>query len=140
MYASRIQLIKNIIEPAINSGKFVIGDRHDLSSVAYQGAGRGIDRKIIDEIRKIVLKGFKPDLTLVLDLAPEIGLSRAKNRGELDRFEVEDIEFFNRIRQCFLDEAKLDPNNIKVVDASLPLEDVTSQILNILKDKVCIHG
>lgn len=140
MYASRIQLIKNVIEPAIKSGKFVIGDSHDLSSVAYQGAGRGIDRAIIDEIRRIVLKGFKPDLTLVLDLAPEIGLSRAKKRGELDRFEVEDIEFFNRIRQCFLDEAKLDPTNIKVVDASLSLEEVTSQILNILKDKVCIHG
>jgi dTMP kinase len=140
MYASRNQLVETIIKPAIASGKVVVGDRHDLSSIAYQGAGRGIDRELIEEVRDIVLQGFRPDLTLVLDLPPEIGLERAKNRGQLDRFEKEDIEFFNRIRNSFLTEAKKDPKNIVVIDASKDLAQVTNDIEEILRSRLCIAG
>ncbi|MGN1393582.1 MAG: dTMP kinase [Succinivibrionaceae bacterium] len=140
MYASRIQLVKTKIIPALESGKYVIGDRHDLSSVAYQGAGRGLSRDFIDGIRKVVLNDFKPHLTIVMDLPPEIGLTRARNRGALDRFELEDIEFFNRIRHCFLEEASKDKEHIKVVDASLDLITVTDNILSILRNNLCING
>lgn len=140
MYAARNQLIKSLIEPAIASGKVVIGDRHDLSSIAYQGAGRGIDRSLIDSIRNIVLGSFRPNLTLVLDLPPEIGLARAKKRGELDRFEKEDIAFFNRIRSSFLTEAQKDPEHLKVIDASKPLAEVKVCIENTLRSFICTVG
>ncbi len=140
MYAARNQLVESIIKPSIEQGKIVIGDRHDLSSIAYQGAGRGIDRTLIDDIRKIVLGDFRPNLTLVLDLPPEVGLGRAQRRGELDRFEKENIDFFNRIRNCFLEEAKKDPEKILVIDASKDLETVTKSIKQVLKDKICIAG
>ena len=140
MYAARNQLVESIIKPSIEQGKIVIGDRHDLSSIAYQGAGRGIDRTLIDDIRKIVLGDFRPNLTLVLDLPPEVGLGRAQRRGELDRFEKENIDFFNRIRNCFLEEAKKDPENILVIDAAKDLETVTKSIKQVLKDKICIAG
>ncbi len=134
MYAARIQLVKSVIIPALESGKYVIGDRHDLSTVAYQGAGRGLDMNVINSLRKNILGDFKPDLTLILDLPPEIGLARARKRGEYDRFELEDISFFNRIRNSFLENAQKDPQNIKVIDASLDLEAVTKNIENVLKD------
>ena len=81
MYASRSQLLANKILPALAEGKWVIGDRHDLSSRAYQGGGRGFDETTINTIRDITLKGFRPDITLYLDIDPHIGLSRAKARG-----------------------------------------------------------
>lgn len=140
MYAARLQLVNTVIKPALADGKFVIGDRHDLSSLAYQGAGRGLDIQMINSIRNAVLKDFRPDLTLVLDLPPEIGLSRAAKRGELDRFEQENIDFFNRIRSCFLREASKDPQNIKVVDAGIGLEAVTQSIIQVLRENVCIAG
>lgn len=136
MYASRIQLINRVIKPALEQGCYVIGDRHDLSSVAYQGAGRQLGFELINSIRKAVLKDFKPDLTILLDLSPEVGLGRAASRGELDRFELEDIEFFNRIRNCFLDEAHKDPENIKIVNAEDTLEKVTASITDVLAQKL----
>ena len=135
MYASRIQLVNTVIKPALAVGKWVIGDRHDLSTVAYQGAGRGMNLNLINTIRTTVLENFKPDLTLILDLPPEIGLERVRGRGALDRFELEDISFFKRIRNCFLDEARKDPEHLVVVDATKPPEEVTASIRNILKCK-----
>ncbi|MEE0986402.1 MAG: dTMP kinase [Succinivibrionaceae bacterium] len=136
MYASRVQLVNTVIKPALAAGKWVIGDRHDLSTVAYQGAGRGMDLNLINTIRTTVLGDFKPDLTLILDLPPEIGLERARGRGALDRFELEDISFFKRIRACFLAEAQKDPAHLVVVDATKPLGEVTASIQNTLKHKL----
>ena len=136
MYASRVQLVNTVIKPALAAGKWVIGDRHDLSTVAYQGAGRGMDLNLINTIRTTVLGDFKPDLTLILDLPPEIGLERARGRGALDRFELEDMSFFKRIRACFLAEAQKDPAHLVVVDATKPLAEVTASIQNTLKHKL----
>lgn len=93
LYAARVQLVENVIKPALAQGKWVIGDRHDLSSQAYQGGGRGIDKALMKSLRDTVLADFKPDLTLYLDLDPAVGLARARARGELDRIEKESMDF-----------------------------------------------
>ena len=135
MYASRIQLVENVIRPAINNGSSVICDRFYYSTYAYQGGGRGIDLKIIDEIHKASLAGFKPDLTVYMDISPELGLSRAAGRGELDRFELEKISFFQKTREQYLKLAS-SCSEIVTVDASLSQQEVADQILEILKTRL----
>lgn len=81
LYALCVQLVENVIKPALAEGKWVIGDRHDLSSQAYQGGGRGLDKDLMLSLRNTVLADFRPDLTLYLDLDPAIGLARARARG-----------------------------------------------------------
>lgn len=127
MYASRIQLIENVIKPALNKGVWVVGDRHDLSSRAYQGGGREISDELIEPIRQAVLKGFEPDLTLYLDIRPEVGLARASARGELDRIEQEALSFFERTRAKYQSIAATDPN-IQTVDAEMTIPQVQACI------------
>ena len=128
MYASRSQLLANKILPALAKGLWVIGDRHDLSSRAYQGGGRGFDEKIMNTISAITLKGFKPDLTLYLDIDPHIGLSRAKARGDLDRIELEQMEFFIRVHQKYRELADQD-SSIVSIDASQTMAQVHQNIV-----------
>ncbi|KGJ92759.1 dTMP kinase [Thalassotalea sp. ND16A] len=136
MYASRSQLLANKILPALQSGKWVVGDRHDLSSRAYQGGGRKFDDKVIDTIANITLNGFKPNFTLYLDIEPELGLSRAQARGDLDRIEQEKIEFFHRVRNKYLQLATND-DTIFIVDASQAMNKVHDDIKQLL-NKHCV--
>ncbi|NUF28080.1 dTMP kinase [Gilliamella bombicola] len=131
LYAARIQLIDNVIKPALKAGKWVIGDRHDLSTQAYQGGGRQLDKTFMVTLKEQVLGNFKPDLTLYLDIDPEIGLMRARTRGELDRIEQQSLPFFERVRQCYLEIAKQD-RTIITIDAGKSIDDVTKQIEQIL--------
>jgi dTMP kinase len=131
LYAARIQLIDNVIKPALEVGKWVIGDRHDLSTQAYQGGGRQLDQVFIETLKEQVLGNFKPDLTLYLDVDPEVGLIRARSRGELDRIEQQSLPFFKRIRQRYLELAKQD-EAIITIDATKPINMVTEQIEQIL--------
>ena len=131
LYAARIQLIDNVIKPALNAGKWVIGDRHDLSTQAYQGGGRQLDKVFITTLKEQVLGNFKPDLTLYLDIEPQIGLMRARARGELDRIEQQSLPFFERIRQRYLELANQD-ETIFTIDASKSINQVTMQIEQIL--------
>ncbi|OTP82307.1 dTMP kinase [Gilliamella apicola] len=131
LYAARIQLIDNVIKPALNAGKWVIGDRHDLSTQAYQGGGRQLDKVFIATLKEQVLGNFKPDLTLYLDIEPQIGLMRARERGELDRIEQQSLLFFERIRQRYLELANQD-ETIFTIDASKSISQVTMQIEQIL--------
>ena len=131
LYAARIQLVDNVIKPALKMGKWVIGDRHDLSTQAYQGGGRQIDKVFIETLQTQVLGNFKPDLTLYLDVAPELGLMRARSRGQLDRIEQQSLPFFERIRQRYLQLAERD-NTIVTIDANQSIEEVTAQIETIL--------
>ena len=131
LYAARIQLIDNVIKPALNAGKWVIGDRHDLSTQAYQGGGRQLDKVFIATLKEQVLGNFKPDLTLYLDIEPQIGLMRARERGELDRIEQQSLPFFERIRQRYLELANQD-ETIFTIDASKSISQVTMQIEQIL--------
>lgn len=135
MYASRVQLLANVIQPALQQGKWVLGDRHDLSSRAYQGGGRQLDEQLINSIRTAVLGNLRPDLTLYLDIDPAIGLERARQRGELDRIEQEQLAFFVRTRQKYLDIAASEPN-IVVIDASQPLAQVQQAIINTLEQRL----
>ncbi|QBF84564.1 dTMP kinase [Shewanella maritima] len=125
-YAARTQLIANVIKPALNKGQWVLGDRHNLSSLAYQGGGRGL-MTLVQSISDISLQGFKPDLTLYLDIDPRLGLARAAQRGELDRIETQKIAFFDRARETFLSFADQD-ESIVVIDASQPMEKVHQDI------------
>ena len=131
LYAARVQLVENVIKPALTQGKWVIGDRHDLSSQAYQGGGRGIDKALMKSLRDTVLADFKPDLTLYLDLDPAVGLARARARGELDRIEKESMDFFYRTRERYQALAKED-TSIITIDASQDIDKVQADIRDVL--------
>jgi len=126
-YAARVQLVETVIQPALARGCWVIGDRHDLSTQAYQGGGRGIDNTMLATLRDAVLGDFRPDLTLYLDVTPEVGLKRARARGELDRIEQESMDFFNRTRARYLELAAQDPR-IRTIDATQTLDAVIRDV------------
>ncbi|MDM9282427.1 dTMP kinase [Providencia rettgeri] len=133
LYAARVQLVETVIRPALAAGKWVVGDRHDLSSQAYQGGGREIDRHLMQSLRDLVLGDFKPSLTLYLDLPPELGLQRARSRGELDRIEKESLAFFERTRRRYLELAAAD-ETILTIDASQNIEQVQHDIRQTLTE------
>ncbi|AWL12019.1 dTMP kinase [Saliniradius amylolyticus] len=134
MYAARVQLLENVIKPALANGQWVLGDRHDLSSRAYQGGGRELPDAMLDSLRHISLKGFEPDLTLYLDIDPAIGLQRARQRGDLDRIEQQQIDFFNRTRARYLALAGQD-DKIVTIDASQPMDEVHQAIRGVLETR-----
>ncbi|CAH8203545.1 dTMP kinase [Vibrio aestuarianus] len=127
MYAARVQLVENVIKPALSAGNWVVGDRHDMSSQAYQGGGRQIPLDTMRNLKAVTLGDFKPDFTLYLDLDPRIGLERAKGRGELDRIEKMDISFFERTRSRYLELAESEIN-VAIIDAEQPIESVAAAI------------
>lgn len=133
MFAARAQHMKKIILPALESGKWVASDRFIDASYAYQGGGRKIDMNFISMLDKWVVGSHYPDLTLLLDVSPEIGFDRAEKRGtDKDRIEEEKIDFFNRVRDVYLARAKQEPQRIKIIDASVPLFAVENQIRETL--------
>ena len=135
MYAARVQLLTNKIFPSLDAGAWVVGDRHDLSSQAYQGGGRGVSETTMSAISDIALKGFKPDLTLYLDVEPAVGLERARGRGELDRIEQAGLAFFERTRAKYLALAEQD-ESIVVISAMQPMEKVHQDVIATITDYV----
>jgi len=131
MYAARVQLVEHTIKPALLDGCLVVGDRHNYSSLAYQGGGRGIDMQLINDIKQVSLGDFKADLTLYIDIEPTLGLTRAKGRGELDRIEKQAISFFERARHVFLSLVQND-NNAFSIDGSETPEQVEKAIFKQL--------
>ena len=134
MFAARAQHLNELILPAIAQGKWVICDRFTDATYAYQGGGRNIDMQRITQLENWVQGELRPDLTLLLDLPVELGLSRAGNRSEPDRFELEKISFFERVRQVYLDRANSFPQQYRVIDASKTIEDVQAQIRQSLNE------
>ena len=134
MYAARAQHVAQKIRPELEQGRWVLCDRFSDASFAYQGAGRALGLNKLIELDQWVLESFKPDLTILLDLPVEIGLSRAQERGPVDRFEEEQIEFFEQVRQGYLQIAEREPERVKIVDASGSLEQVQVQIDSVLSD------
>ncbi|WP_427979110.1 dTMP kinase [Agarivorans sp.] len=127
MYAARAQLVETRIKPALAAGTWVIGDRHDLSSQAYQGGGRQLGLAKLQALKQLAIGDFEPDLTLYLDIEPSLGLSRARERGALDRIEQQALSFFERSREVYLAQAAAS-NKIKTIDASQQLASVSSDI------------
>jgi dTMP kinase len=128
MFAARAQHIQEVIRPAVAQGAWVLCDRFTDATYAYQGGGRGIDPARIAVLETWVQGPLRPDLTLLLDLPVDIGLARAGERGAPDRFEQEQLAFFERVRQAYLDQAAAEPRRYRVIDAGQPLETVQAQL------------
>ena len=124
MFAARAQLVREVLRPALESGRWVLCDRFTDASYAYQGGGRGVDAARIAELERIATGGLKPDLTLLLDLPVAHGRARANRRSDADRIEAERDDFFERVRAAYRDRARAEPARFRVIDASLPAADV----------------
>jgi dTMP kinase len=133
MFAARSQHLEEVILPALAEGSVVICDRFTDASYAYQGGGRKIPESLIQTLEQSVQHDLRPDLTLLFDASVETGLKRAGRRSNADRFEAEDISFFNRVRETYLARAKADPGRIKIIDAEQDIVGVERQILSILE-------
>lgn len=134
--AARRQHMVETVFPALNAGKTVLSDRYVDSSLAYQGAGRQIGVEAIAQINAFATENLVPDLTFYFEIEPEVGLQRIqKNRtDEINRLDQEKIEFYKRVHEEYLTLAKQNPQRIKVIDASQSIEQVTSNVLDILVD------
>ncbi|MDE2091873.1 MAG: dTMP kinase [Gammaproteobacteria bacterium] len=132
MFAARALHVENVIRPALEAGVWIICDRFTDASYAYQGGGRGIATRHIESLERMVLKGLRPDMTILLDTKIEVGMARVRKRGLLDRFEQEKDDFFKRVRRVYLARAHRDPRRIKVVNASGSIADVQAQISALL--------
>lgn len=131
-YAARVQLLNQVILPALAKGAWILADRFELSTWAYQGGGRKLDEGMIQALSKFCLQGFEPDLILYLDISPELGLARAKARGNFDRIEQEAIGFFNDVYTSYHKHIRL-MKNVVVIDASQSLEEVQVNIRTTLQ-------
>ena len=127
--ADRAQHIDVIVNPAIKSGKIVLCDRHTDSSVAYQGYGRRLDIDEIKRLNSIATNGKKPDMTLIFDIDVETSMARVGDTK--DRMESAGIEFFNRVRNGYLEIAKQEPNRVKVLDASKSIEEIHKNVITL---------
>ena len=118
--ASRAQLVREVIKPALAAGTVVLCDRYADSSMAYQGYGRGLERRMLEDITYEATAGLRPNLTFLLDVDPAEGLKRASHKGGLDRLERADLSFHTRVRAGFLELAAAEPERFAVLDASEP--------------------
>lgn len=136
MFAARSQHWHNVILPALDSGKYVICERFNDASFAYQGGGRGIDFKYINSLINLVGCTRKPDLVFLLDLDVELALQRIKSRGSLDRIEQEQSHFFYKIKNTYLDLAMQDPARYHIIDANTNENAINLKIIDILRKKI----
>ncbi|MDG1495341.1 MAG: dTMP kinase [Porticoccaceae bacterium] len=133
VFAARAQHLNQVIEPMLGEGAWVLCDRFTDATYAYQGAGRHMRDDLIRDLELIVQGSLQPDLTIILDIPVQIGLARASERSAPDRFEQEQLEFFERVRNRYLQIAEDNPQRCVVIDASLNLEGVQAQITEALE-------
>lgn len=131
--ADRAQHVEDVIRPAASRGDIVLCDRYADSTVVYQGYGRGLDISLLKQLNDFATVSFKPDVTLLLDLEPEVGLARIT---EKDRLDSEPLEFHTRVRNGFLSEAKIDPTRWVLVNASESPESVINQCLKAIQSRL----
>lgn len=134
IFAARAQHIREVIEPALSQGKWVLCDRFTDATYAYQCGGRGIQSDLVNQLERLVQNGLCPDRTILMDAPVEVGMSRARDRGALDRFERESPEFFERVRASYLQLANANGERYHILDVGRPLEDVQSELLSIAND------
>lgn len=140
IFAARAQHLAQVVEPALAQGRWVLCDRFTDATYAYQGGGRGLPVGIIRELEQLVQGELRPDYTLLLDAPVEVGMSRARGRGELDRFEQEQTEFFERVRRTYLELASQGSGRYRVVDASKALPDVEQQLEEVCAELATCWG
>ena len=128
MFAARQQHLETVILPALKNGTHVVSDRFTDATFAYQGGGRGVPLQDIDTLEHWVQGDFRPDLTLLLDVPLEVSMARINQTREKDRFEQEEAEFFNRVREVYLQRANEQPERYAVIDSSQSLDAVKNQI------------
>jgi dTMP kinase len=141
--ADRAQHIKELVNPLLSAGKTVLCDRYFDATVAYQGFARGLDIGLINQIHKLILADLKPDITILLDLPPEKGLSRAWKQiengaraGIETRFEKETLSFHAKVRSGYLELARLEPERFRVIDASKDESQVRKEIIKALSIEI----
>lgn len=133
MFAGRAEHVAKVIKPALARGDWVLSDRFTDATFAYQGGGRGVSEQRIQQLLEWTLGDLKPDLTLLFDLNVELGQQRVKKRNEaIDRFEQEKIDFFQRIRDCYLQIASREPERVRVIDSSETIAAIQQQLTQIL--------
>ena len=135
LLADRAEHVQKIIRPNLQKNKLIFCDRYLDSTLAYQGSGRNLDKKIIKEMFK-ALDFPIPDLTILLDVPVQIGLSRARKRNKLDRFEKEDLNFHENVRRSYLDLAKNDSSRIVLFDSSISEEELFKKAVNLIKSRI----
>jgi len=135
MFAARAENLRQVIRPALERGEDVVSDRFSDASMAYQGYGRGLGKMPINTLRQLVHADLQPALTLLLDIPVEVGLERIGKRDhQPDRFEQNNREFLERVRQGYLDQAAHSPERYRVIDASRPLDEVQTDIIQTLEN------
>ncbi len=140
MFAARAEHLAQVIRPALDAGKWVICDRFTDASYAYQGGGRGISAARIAVLEKWVQGALRPDRTFLLDGSVSVGMKRVGRRGERDRFEQEEREFFQRVRASYLERARLEPARFVLLDATASVEEVSADIAAGLEDLLLTPG
>ena len=133
VFAARAQHLAKVIEPALAAGQWVICDRFTDATYAYQGAARGLSADLIAHLETLVQGERRPDTVVVMDLSPEVGMTRAKQRGELDRFEREKPAFYSQVRNAYLARAQADPDRYQVIDAEQSLESVRQALSKLVE-------
>ena len=133
VFAARAQHLAKVIEPALAAGQWVICDRFTDATYAYQGAARGLSADLIAQLETLVQGERRPDTVVVMDLSPEVGMTRARQRGELDRFEREEPAFYSQVRNAYLARAQADPDRYQVIDAEQSLESVRQALSNLVE-------
>jgi dTMP kinase len=139
LFAARAQHMANVIVPALNSGQWVVCDRFTDATFAYQGGGRGISVDKIASLEQWVQGNLRPDYTILLDAPVEVGMERASKRGQLDRIEREQQQFFEAVRAAYLTRAKQNKERFRVIDASQPLESVQENLSATLETMFTQH-
>ncbi|GAA5316552.1 MAG: dTMP kinase [Candidatus Pelagadaptatus aseana] len=138
VFAARAQHLNQVILPALEKGQWVLCDRFTDATFAYQGYGRGLALETIRSLETLVQNDIRPDLTLILDIDVETGLKRARQRGDLDRFETEELSFFERVRRGYRERADQAPDHYQLIDAGQPLEQVQADIRSCLERQLTL--
>lgn len=136
VFAARAQHLHQKIIPALNAGTWVLCDRFTDATFAYQGGGRGLSKEKILVLEKQVQQGLSPDLTFLFDLPVEVGMARARQRAELDRFESEQMSFFQRVRESYLERAEADQKRFRIINTNRDLALIRQDLQQVM-DNFC---
>ena len=137
--AARAQLVHEVIKPALEQGKAVLCDRYVDSSAVYQGIARGLGIETVYEVNQYAIQGILPDLTIHLDLNAEDGIRRKKDQAELDRMELETMEFHKKVADGYRQLAKRAPERMKTIDATLPIEEIQERIIQFVENMLSLE-